>query len=175
MFIPVVLILIQVETRFGFQPLRQGESVLIKTFWKAESFNNALPNPIIFVSKGIRLTSPALRIRETHEIDWKIEAVKYGTAFLSLQTQGEEVTIPVLVSDRLIPVSPWNGKKNSLKMLLYPASHPLPSHGNLISVDIAYPNRSLPLWGYSVYWIWPFLGLTLIAGYLMKGIFRVQF
>jgi hypothetical protein len=174
MFLPVILILIQMEARYGYRPLRPGDSVLLKTFWKPDAPEPRLPGLEPQLAGGISLDSPALHIKESLEIDWRIKATREEPSFLSIRTGGEEIRIPVEVSDRLIPVSPWNGQKNSMDMLFYPAAHPLPAAGTLLSVEIDYPRRDFRFLGYSVHWLWPYLIISLVAGYALKGLFRVQ-
>jgi hypothetical protein len=175
MFIPVVLVLIQMESRFGFRPLQPGDSFLVKTIWESESSVSRTSPLSLNLSGGISLASPALRIRENQEIDWKLEVTRDGPASLDIVMNHEKVNIPVEIGERVIPVSPWNGKKGSLDMIFFPAAHPLPSSGDLLSVEIDYPRRDFRFCGYPVYWIWPYFILSLIAGYMLKGLFRVQF
>jgi hypothetical protein len=44
-----------------------------------------------------------------------------------------------------------------------------------VAAAIDYPRRDFRFFGYTVHWVWPFLVLSLVAGYLLKGVFRVQF
>jgi len=174
MFLPVVLILIQMEARYGYRPLQPGDTALVKTFWKQGVEEHLNENPSLAVSEGITLDTPPLRIDSTDEIDWRIQATRDGPAFLEIRSDEEPIRIPVSVSDRIIPVSPWNGRKGSMDMLFFPAAHPLPSSGNLLSAEIEYPRRDFRFFGVPVYWIWPYFFISLVAGYLLKGVFRVQ-
>ena len=175
MFIPVVLILIQMEARFGFRPLQPGDSVLVKTFWRSDPSREKDTPVRLVLSDGISIESPSLRVKENREIDWRIHVEKWGEASISLQSSEGTVTLPLEVSDRMVPVSSWNGGKNALDRVFYPAAYPLPSHGNLAVIEIDYPRREMDILGHSVHWVWPFFVITLLAGYLLKGFFRVQF
>jgi hypothetical protein len=174
MFLPVVLILIQLEARYGYRPLQPGDSVLLKTFWKPEAPEYQSPVLQPHLTGGLSLDSPALRIEENGEIDWKIKATHEESSFLSIRTGAVEVLIPVEISNRIIPVSSWNGPQNSMDMLFHPVAHPLPSSGVLLSVEIDYPRRDFRFLGYPVHWLWPYLVISMIAGYAFKGLFRVQ-
>jgi hypothetical protein len=48
-------------------------------------------------------------------------------------------------------------------------------HPDLLSVEIDYPRRDFRLLGARIHWIWPFLFVSLLAGYLLRRGFRVQF
>jgi len=174
MFVPVVLVLIQMEARYGYRPLGPGDTALVRTFWKTAP--DPLPNqaPLLAVSGGLAVDSPALRIPSSGEVDWRISATGEGSASLAIRSGGQVVRVPVTVSPGLVPVSPWNGAPGSLDMLWNPAAHPLPDTDNLLSVDIGYPRRDFRFLGFPVYWMWPYFILTLVAGYLLKGLFGVH-
>ena len=177
MFIPVILILIQTETRIGYRPLHPGESAIVRSFWTSEKAMDEQACFQLTPSEGLAVNGNPLRIKETREILWKINATRNEDTTLSLYNGNETVSIPVKVSDssRLMPISPWNGEKGSLNHLFFPAAHLLPSGGELTSIEIDYPQREIHLLGYNFHWIWGFLFLTLALGYLLKGFFRVQF
>jgi len=175
MFLPVVLILIQMDARYGYRPLQPGESALIRTFWTTGAEAQADPSgPLLAVSSGLDLETPALRIHGLGEVDWRVRATEEGGSSLRIRSGGQDVRIPVEVSRRILPVSPWNGRKSSPKMLWNPAAHPVPASGDLLSVEIDYPRRDFRFFGVPVSWIWPYFLLSLMAGYLMKGVARVE-
>jgi len=174
MFLPVMLILIQTEARLGYRPLAPGESVLVRTFWQTEDALLEDSKGPRVEGQGVSLASPPLRIRENLEIDWKIRVTDPQSASLTFLSGQGQVSIPIRVSDRMVPISTWNGRKGSFNLLLHPAAQFLPHEGDLVAVEIDYPRRDCTLGKVSVHWIWPFLALTLAAGYLCKGFFKVQ-
>lgn len=174
MFIPVVLILVQLEARFGYRPLRPGEPVLVRSFWQTAAPLQDQDLEQRVQGEGVSFDSPPLRIGEKREIDWKVRVNGSGPASLSLWNGQERVSIPLRVSDQLVPVSSWNGRKGDSKRFFYPAAETLPDRGDLVAVEVDYPARNLTFWGAPVHWIWPFSVFTLIAGYLLKGFFKVQ-
>jgi len=175
MFIPVILVLIQMEARYGYRPLQPGDKALVKTSWTSvPEPSSENPGAVLTASQGIELDTPDLRIPGNGEIDWRILVTAEGPASLAFRSGGQEVRVPVTVARGLVPVSPWNGPRGSLDMLWYPAAHPVPDTGNLVSVEIGYPRRDFRFLGFPVYWMWPYFILTLVAGYLLKGLFGVQ-
>ena len=176
MLVPVVLVLIHMEARYGFRPLRVGESVVVRTLWEQgpPGSQTDRADSLLEVSGGLDVETPALRIHSLGEVDWRIRATAEGSASLRIRSAGEEVVLPVTVSERVVPVSPWNGRKGSLPMLWNPAAHPLPGSGDLLSVEVVYPRRDFRFLGVPIYWIWPYFLLSVLAGYLLKGFFRVQ-
>jgi hypothetical protein len=173
--VPLFLMLVQIETRLGYRPLLPNESALVRTSWRPTVSVDKAPCPTLVPDKGLRLESPPVRIGEENEVDWRIRATRMGTTGLVLKTMNDSIALRVFVSERLIPISPRNVPKDTMDVLWYPAGQALPPDGDLLSVEIGYPRRDFLLFGATVHWIWPFLFVSLLAGYLLKGIFRVRF
>jgi len=174
-FVPLFLMLVQMETRFGYRPLLPNESAVVRTSWRSTVPVDKAPCPTLVPGDGLSLESPPVRIGERNEIDWRIRATRMGKTGLVLKTTNDSVALPVFVSEKLIPVSPQNVLQGSMDVLWYPAGQALPPDGDLLSVEIGYPRRDFRLFGTTMHWIWPFLVVSLLAGYLLKGVFRVQF
>jgi hypothetical protein len=98
-----------------------------------------------------------------------------GTTGFVLESKNDSVPLRVLVSKEIVPVSPRNVPSGAVDVLWFPAGHPLPPDGGLLAVEIGYPRRDFRIFGFTMHWIWPFLFISLLAGYLLKGVFRVQF
>jgi hypothetical protein len=174
-FAPLFLLLVQMEARFGYRPLLPNESAVIRSVWRSTVAVDQGPSPSLIPGDGLTLQSPPVRIRERNEIDWKIRADRMGTNGFVLETTTHSLPLQVLVSEGLLPISPRNVRQGSLDGIWHPASQPLPPEGDLLSVEVGYPRRDFHLLGAKMHWIWPFLILSLLAGYLLKGVFRVQF
>jgi hypothetical protein len=174
-FVPLFPMLVQMETRLGYRPLLPNESAVVQTSWRSTVPGDKGLCPTLVPEDGISLETPPVRIVEGNEIDWRIRVTQMGTTGLVLKTIHDSIALRVYVSEKLIPVSPRNVQRGTMDVIWYPASQPLPPDGDLLSVDIGYPRRDFRLFGTTVHWIWPFLFLSLLAGYLLKGVFRVQF
>ena len=174
-FVPLLLMLVQMESRFGYRPLLPKESAVVRTSWRTGVPAGGGPSPALIPEEGLSLASPPLRVEGRNEIDWKIRANRMGTTGFVLKTENGSVPVQVVVSEELVPLSPRNVPQGSLDLLWYPAGQPLPPDGDLLSVEIGYPRRDFRFFGKTMHWIWPFLFTSLMAGYLLKGVFRVQF
>lgn len=173
-FLPVFLMLIQMETRFGYRPLLPNESALVRTFWRSAHPGDREPGPTLLAGEGLSVESPPVRIENGREIDWRIRVDSMGQPGFVLESKDAPVPLQVVVSEKIVPVSPRNVRKGAVETLWNPAGQPLPRDGDLLAVDIDYPRRDFRLFGYTVHWVWPFLVVSLLAGYLLKGVFRVQ-
>ena len=174
-FVPLFLMLVQMETRFGYRPLLPNESAVVRTSWRSTAPVEKGLCPTLVTGDGLSLESPPVRIGERNEIDWRIRATQMGTTGLVLKTSNDSIALRVFVSEGLIPISPRNVQLGTVGVIWHPASQGLPPDGDLLSVDIGYPRRDFRLFGTTLHWIWPFLFFSLLAGYLLKGVFRVQF
>jgi hypothetical protein len=174
-FLPILLLLIQMEARFGYRPLLPNESAIVRTYWRSPQSGAAAHGPALLPGDGLSLQSPPLRLADGREIDWRIRVDRVDPAGLVLQAEGGRIPLQVLVSEQMIPVSVRNVPKGAMDILWHPAGQPLPRKGALLAAEIGYPRRDFHLMGHTVHWVWPFLVLSLLAGYLLKGVFRVQF
>ncbi len=166
--LPLILILAQMELRLGreFVP---GMPVLVKGMLADGA---SLDTADLRVPDGVSITAPALRIPESHEIDWRIEALRPGEFKLEIgasgATEGKEFVVPV----GLERVSPLR-TSSILDQLLYPGEPSL--SGAVKSIEILYPQRSMTLLGYKIHWLIPFFVLSLVFGYAFKGVMGVEF
>lgn len=173
-FLPVSLLLVQMEARLGYRPLLPNESVLVRTVWKSAQPGGRHPDPILLPGDGLSLEGPPLRIEDGREIDWRLRAERMGAAGFVLQSTEGSVGLRVAVSERIVPVSPRNVPEGAMDILWHPAGQALPPNGNLLAAEIGYPRRDLRFLGRNVHWVWPYLAASLLAGVLLKGVFRVH-
>lgn len=173
--LPMLLMLVQMESRFGYRPLLQNESALVRTFWRSPHPGGKEPGPTLLAGDGLSLESPPVRMENGREIDWRVRVDNMDQTGFVLESKDGPVPLRVVVSEKIVPVSPRNVRKGDVEILWHPAGQPLPRNGDLLAAEIDYPRRDFRLFGYDVHWVWPFLVLSLLAGYLLKGVFGVQF
>lgn len=100
LMIPFVLIMIQLNARFGYDPLRVGDSANVKAL-----FNETLPEEEITLtsSEGIKIETPSCRVPQNGEVIWRIRALKEGRHSVTLQVGDSEITKEIVVGmDRAI-------------------------------------------------------------------------
>lgn len=171
MIVPVVLILIQLGIRYENRPLKPGDSALVKL-----KFDEPIESLDVAVSadSGLQLETPLLRIPEEREIDFRIGAVEKGDHQFTLRVNENQITIPVPVGNSLKPVYPERTKAAFSAALLSPGQKPLPADCPLISFNMLLPKRQLKLLGMNVHWLIFFFIVSIIAGYSLKGVFKVE-
>ena len=125
MMIPLVLILIQLESWYGHRPLKPDESAIVSL--KLRDGGHTLSDVTLTAGEGITVETPPLRIPDQNEIDWRIRAQETGDQDLTFNVSGEEIRQKVIVSEKgLVQVSPLASASASgfTDTLLNPAQTP---------------------------------------------------
>jgi hypothetical protein len=171
LMIPVVPLMTHLQARYGYQPLAEGESTIVRVEYRrptsAEGMDVGLDVP-----DGLALETPPLRIPTTGEVDFRVGAVRKGDYTITVRAGEQKITKTVCVGPGLRPLSPVRGSA-LIDRLLYPVEPAAPK-GPVASVRLDYPQRDVAFFGFEVHWVWPFLILSLVAGFLVKGFFRVN-
>lgn len=171
LMVPTVLILIQLASRYEFRPLQVGESTIVSL--KLKNASN-LNNIELKVPEGIVIETPPLRILQKNEIDWRIKALRDGTWQIKFLKGNQVYSKSLRVGDGFEKLAPYRSGRNSLAGFLYPVDTTLPASSFIEEIGVNYPHRELSLWGWKTHWLIIFLAVSIIAGYSMKGVFKVQ-
>lgn len=173
MIVPVVLILCQLGIRYADRPLRPGESVLVKLKLAEHSFDVTTPVSVD-VGEGLRLETPLLRIPGAGEIDFRVGALAEGRHELSIRIGDETLTQSVLVSDKVRRVYASRSKPDFWNMLLYPGQAPIPKSSKVEEITMILPSQTVSILGWDMNWLVLFFIASLVAGYSLKGVFKVE-
>jgi len=175
LMLPVIVLMIHLQAQYGYRPLRPNEPALLKVFL-ADSANqaaaDALPEVKLVLPDGLVQETPALRIAPDHEVDFRIAATKPGQYQVGIEIAGETITKSVEVGNQRVPLSPYRSS-SWIDRLLYPVEPGLKA-GPIAAVEIKYPDETVWCAGFQCSWIWPFLIVSLAAGYALKGLFGVE-
>jgi len=173
MIVPVAIILIQLEGWFGYKPLKTGESAII-TLKLTEDTNNNLKHIDIKSDKGISVETPPLRLPKEMEINWRVRANEAGEHNLIFDISGDKSRKSVIVSNgelrrvsRVATSSLWGS-------FLNPGEEPL-QNSLVKQIEVDYPSRPILIFGWEFHWLLVFFVLTMIFGFALKGLFRVDF
>lgn len=175
MMIPLVLILIQLESWYGYRPLKPDESAIVSL--KLHEGGHSLSDIKLTAGEGITVETPPLRIPDQNEIDWRIRARDTGDQYLTFNVPGEEIRQKVIVSEKgLVQVSPLAAASASgfTDTLLNPALRPLPGDSLVEQIRIDYPAMSIEIYKWHVHWLVIVFVLSIIFGFALKGMFRVE-
>jgi hypothetical protein len=174
MIVPVMLLLVQLDLRFGSRPLRAGQEAMVKVRL-ARGIDPLTLGLELEAPAGLVKTTPALRIGEAGEIDWRIRADGRGRHEIVLRWPGGSEKKTVLVeTDALIGVSTKRTAGGLLDQLAHPGEPPLPRNGPLAAIEIGYPESRLPFFGGRMHWLVAYFGLSILLGFAFKGVFKVE-
>jgi uncharacterized membrane protein (DUF106 family) len=171
MFVPVVLILIQLGIRYDRRPLRPGESAIVKL-----KFSEPIDKLAVSVEPGggLQLETPLLHIPEEREIDVRVGALEEGEHQLTIVSDNRPLAIPLIVSDGVQRLYSEYRKVSFSSTFLAPGQQPLPSDSQIESIKIVLPKQDLIILGLNIHWLLFFFIVSLVAGYSLKGLFKVE-
>jgi hypothetical protein len=174
MMVPLVLILIQLNLWFGYEPLRPGESAILKVNLEKSArvmeLEAALEAP-----PGIEVETPPLRLEEQKEIDWRLRARAGGVHELVLKIEGQSLAKSVAVGrGSLGRISPVKVRRRFFEEVLNPGEKPLPSQVPVRSIEVVYPPKRMNFLGWRLHWLIAYFALSILFGFALKRPFRVE-
>jgi hypothetical protein len=173
----VVPFLTQLEYRYGHRPFQPGEEALVVLQLK-----DKIPGEDLQVSlepgPGVEVVTPAVRIRDANEADWRIRAASAGQAELRFKVGDETVTRRVLVGPKYAKITPVVEQASFMGELLNPGEKPLPRESAVKRIEIRYPDTTSRLGatfvGLHLFWLLPFCIISLIFGFALKPFLHVE-
>ncbi len=170
--IPVVIILVQTEARFGYRPLKVGESFVVKI----EKSHADYSDIELLVPEGIKIETPLLSINrgDIEEIYWRLRALKDGEFTLHFKGKDSDVEKKVIVGSSIKRFSAAMVKGGLIHFLLHPADKPLPETFSIEEIRIDYPPMYIKVFGWNFHWLVPYLIITLILSFILIKPFRVN-
>jgi uncharacterized membrane protein (DUF106 family) len=174
MIVPVMLILVQLNLWFGSRPLAAGETAILKV--KLAAGQTPLASDIsLEAPAGIVVETPPLRIEEEREIDWRLRASAAGSYDLTLKLGSSSFTKNIRVGEsRLVRISNVRPGSSLIDQIFNPGERPLPGTIPVESVEVSHPERRLPLFGLRLHWLVAFFALSIVFGFALKGVFKVE-
>ncbi|MFB3880937.1 MAG: hypothetical protein ACE149_06720 [Armatimonadota bacterium] len=171
MILPVGLLLAQLDLRYGHRPLRVGESAVVAVKLRPGA---DLDGVAISARDGVEVETESLRIPTLSEVDWRVRATSSGEHEIRISAGGEEFGKGIVAGRGAGRVTVARVGGGLLAQFLHPGEPPLPASGPVESVAVSYPDADLRLLGRTVHWIWPWLVISMLFGYALKGPLRVQ-
>ena len=174
MIVPVLLILVQLNLRFGSRPLALGETAILKV--KLAAGHTPVETGIVLEAPpGVAVETPPLRIEEDREIDWRLRAAAPGAHELTFRLGADAFTKTVFVGERgLIKIPNLKPGPSLLDQVFNPGERPIPKGVPVESVEVLHPERRLDLLGLRVHWLAAFFILSIVFGFALKGVFKVE-
>jgi hypothetical protein len=172
MFVPVVLLLIQVESRYAFRPLQPGESTLVEAHVDAPATVSSIDAELI-VPRGLKLETPAMRVDAQRSILWRVRAQEPGDYTVRVRLGTQEFSKRVRVGHSGA-ISSAIYDANDIRTLAYPLEAALKADSAMSSIQMTYPRSRGVFAGLSSA-SWILFGATLLLGFLLRRAFGVTF
>lgn len=174
MIIPIVLIIAHTNFWFGYTSLEPGQKTLIKVklseeYDPLETDIRLEPSPVYLIE------TPPLRILEENEIDWRISPLQAGVHELEFSVAGEKIRKTLSVkSPPLSRISPVKFQRNFFDELINPTEAPIRKGLPIKSIEVLYPTKNMNVLGLGIHWLIVYFILTIIMGFSLKRVFKVE-
>lgn len=173
MTIPFVLVMVQIGLRYEFRPMPVGSVTRVKVTMK---------NPKDAVGVGDKLKVPdgyeaakndPCRVPSLGTVDWRITPRRAGSSTLIVGAGKEAIEMPIEAGERFSRISKLRGG-TFFDRLLYSAEPSIPDSSPFASIEVMYPSRSTPIFGFDVHWLITLLVLSIVFALVFKPFFKVH-
>lgn len=172
MLVPVVLILVQCDMRYGVRPLKADESAVFIVHLN-KGAEASLDNIRLEVPDGLEIVVDAVRIATELEASWKVKVLKEGNYDLKVKVDETELSFPVKALPTRGPVSKI-AAAGFVDLVENPGLAPLANGQPVAKMELKYPGAEFNILGKNIHWLIVFLVVSLIFGYSVKGVFGVE-
>ena len=174
MILPLILILVQMNFWFGYKALEVGEAAILK-LRLAETLNPLELDAVLESTPSVIVETPALRLEQEREINWRIRAQSPGRESLTIKVGGKDFAKTVSVSGKpLDRISPRRVRRSLIDELFYPSEKPFPSSVPVRSIEVVYPAKKLSVLGIRLHWLIAYFILSIVFGFALKKPFKVE-
>jgi hypothetical protein len=171
--IPLTLLIVQLDRLLGLAPIQASIPFLLTVRVNSA---DTLSEAGIKLPTEITATAPAVHIRTTNEVVWRLVASREGTYDVGIVAGAESLVKTVRVSSQLAQVSPARLRGRFWERMWESGEPGLPTTSPVESITVDYPERRIPLGvgGYEINWIWLFFILSTIAGFIFKELLGIK-
>ncbi len=175
LLIPSLVILSQLNLRYGSRALEAGEKATVTLTMKSE---DALFEAEAHGSAGLSLTPP-LRDLDNLTVSWRIDAAQgllpgVNNPTLTLRVAGEIAQQPVHVGTQPSTL-PTELHTSSLWQFLYPGgSVPEVLRKHVSAVAVTYPEQAIYLAGMHLNWLVLFVCISIAAGFAASKVLGIE-
>ena len=174
LFVPFVIMLVQLQGRCAFRPLEIGETALVTVTVAGEDILKRPGAIVLEGDAGAAVDSPPVRIPALRKVVWRVRAIRNGTHVLKVTAGGKELTKQIVVGATRTVLSPSRTAQRFPGGLFRPGEPPLDPSVGVQTVTVAYPEVRLGPGGLHLHWLVWFLLVLAAATLGMKGILGVS-
>jgi hypothetical protein len=156
-FVPAVILLMQLEAVYGSRPLAAGESAIVTAQFNAGVDVRALAPTL--VGRGIVVETPA--VRTPGQACWRVRPASAASGSVWLRVAGAAVSKTVQAGRGLRYISARRAA-SLFDWLHYPAEARLPD-GEIRWIGVSYPYAAIDIFGFGVDWLVWFCTVSLLT------------
>lgn len=171
-FVPVVLILVNLDARYAHRGIDPGETTVVRAILAAE--NDSLKNVILSVPSGIQIETPALHVLPEKTVIWRLKVIEPGQYRLKFSVNGQTATKTLYAIEKPALLSPERPQSTFFSVLFHPAETALPPDSPFSGLFVAYPARTIKILGIRLHWLVAFFILSLVFAFALKKPFKVE-
>ena len=167
--IPCVLVLAQLNVRFGYQPLVPGKPAIVSLAIDQKKSVMA----VTLGEDSAFEASPPVRVEGEGEVFWKISPKNAEKADLKISIDQQVLQAPLAVGVKPGPI--YAEVHDSWWMqLLYPTPPEMAVPASLSSLKVAYQEHKYNFLGLHLHWLIVFLLVSIVAGLVGSKLFGVE-
>jgi hypothetical protein len=173
--LPMILILAQLDARYGRRPFVPGETALLKVE-VGPARSDLLDGLHLDAPPGVAVETAAVRDRRHGVATWRLRAEAAGRHEVRIVAgDGRAVTKAFTVGDDAPRIAAVREHESLGRLLLNPAEKPLPGDTPIKKIRLTVPGRDLHYAGVRTNWLVALIVFSLAAGLAVKDLFKVKF
>lgn len=173
MAVPMILLLAQLGVWYQAAPLPVGAETTV-TVKLGGSSESPIPAVELLPDEASADVTGPVRVFSRREVCWSIRPLKPGYHQLRFRVGDEFFEKEVAVGTDVMKVLPLRPSRNWSDVLLHPRERPFEAGSVIQSVEVEYPARSSWVYGTDNWVIYWFV-VSLVAGFCLRGVFKVSF
>lgn len=171
--IPLALLLVQIDSRFGYRPLAPGETTLLKAEFRAGT-NPSDVRISLESQPGVAVETPPLRINAAREAAWRLRADAPGRHRLVLKAHDETHTMDVLVGGGILALPASRHRGGSVALWKASCETLLPEASVLEAIEVQYPSSRVRLAGWEFHWLVAYIVLSILFALALRRPLRAE-
>jgi hypothetical protein len=171
MIVPIVIVVIQLQFQYGYEPLEPGHSTLLRVELTEEGAERMTATNAADMSleapAGVRVETPVVWVPTQREAGWRIAAESAGEYELTVRVGDERLTKSVRVAGSTELRSPV--RPSSLwEQIIWPAESPIPRGSQVEAIRVDYVDGEVDMLGWGTHWIIAFFILTMVFAFALQ-------
>lgn len=174
MLVPMVLILAQMDARYGHRPFEVGETTLV-TVTLDEDQAGLLNGIALEVPPGVEIQAPPVRDPAGARATWRVGVTGEGAhEVVVVLPDGARVGKLLVAGEGSPRLARVRERESLLRVFLNPAEAPLPGGQPVASIRVDLPTRELVYAGVRTNWLVALILFSLVFGLAVKDALRVR-